>query len=140
MPTRDQQRAARAYGTIVAVHRSTVTAEFRAKYGGICLKMPTMIQHNGLCQAISFYEAKAGGARPEDDEKALYLRDLSRLAFANDEVTASMLENRARNDDLDAYLLLSREVIRCAEWLKRYAEAVLKVKQGVEPVGEGDAR
>ena len=119
MPTRNQQRAVGAYKTIAALHERLGQEEFKAKYGGICLKAPAMIQQNGLCQAISFYEAKAGGASPETDERALYLRDLSRLTFANDNALASTLADRTRNGDLNAYLLLSREVMQCAVWLKR---------------------
>lgn len=135
MPTREQQRAALAYETIAAM--DALAAEFKTKYGSLCLKMPAMLQQNGLCQAISFYEAKAGGASPETDERARYLRDLSRLALVANAADSSVLASRARNDELDAYLQLSREVMQCAVWLKRYAEAVLKVKPGTEATDVG---
>jgi len=130
MPTREQQRAGRAYETIEAV--SELGTDFKTKYGSICLKMPAMIQQNGLCQAISFYEAKAAGASPENNERARYLRDLSRLALGGNDPDSNALGEMARTDELDTYLLLSRDVMQCAVWLKRYAEAVLKMKPGTE--------
>lgn len=133
MQTRDQVRAAGAFEKIKEI-KSTTSPEFSVKYGGLCLKMPTLVQQNGLCQAVSFYEAKSDENDPDhrENEQSLYLRDLSRLVLKDNSATVAILAARARGDDFVNYLQLSREVMQCALWLKRYAEAVLRVKAGAE--------
>ena len=41
----------------------------------------------------------------------------------------------ARNADVARYQKLSRDALHCANYLKRYAEAILKVQLGVEEPG-----
>lgn len=131
MATRDQARAAAAYEKIAAQAQSP--EKFKKKYGGLCLKFPAMIQQNGLCQALAFLEAKAAGKEnPQESEHALFLRDLAQVVLANGTATGGRLAQLARTEPLGRYQWLTMETRECAVWMKRYAEAVLRVQAGEE--------
>ena len=70
-----------------------------------------------LVQAVAFAKAKG---------KAVILEDISSvLGKPLDELTV-----HARSKPLAAYMLLSREVLAAAGWVKRYAQALLKEEEG----------
>ena len=96
-------------------------------YGGLCLRLAPLIQTNGLCLAIAFIEAK--GKVDTEKGKPEHERFLKDLAIASG-VTEGRKElaRRARELDAGGYMLLTEEVMRCAAYFKRYAEAVLMVE------------
>ena len=83
-----------------------------------------MIHRNGLCQTVAFLEAKGGGAKPKPwfAEALADLADITKLAPPPKKFPAEV-----RNAQLTDYQRFTREALACSQWLKRYAEAVLKV-------------
>jgi CRISPR-associated protein Cmr5 len=120
MKTREQQRAYDAYERVQARESSP----HKADYGRVCVHLPEMIHRNGLCQTVAFLEAKSGGTKPKPwfAEALADLADVTKLAPAPKKFPAEV-----RNAQLTEYQRFTREALACAQWLKRYAEAVLKV-------------
>ena len=114
MAYRDQTRAKIAFDRVDAASRET----FKDKYGRLCLRLPSLIQYNGLCQALAFLESKG---KPE------HRRLLDDLAATTQKATnGAALTNLARTEPGAGYMRLTDEALRCSVFLKRYAEAVLK--------------
>jgi CRISPR-associated protein Cmr5 len=120
MKTREQHRAYDAYEKVLARESSP----HKADYGRVCVHLPEMIHRNGLCQTVAFLEAKGGGAKPKPwfIEALTDLADITKLAPRPQEFPAAV-----RGAQLTEYQRFTREALACAQWLKRYAEAVLKV-------------
>jgi CRISPR-associated protein Cmr5 len=120
--TREQVRAATAHDLI-----SRVKAENGAKdFGRQCLRLPSLIHQCGLCQALAFLEAKRFGN---------VVDGLARVVSApehdsNKKLDGVTLSKQAREAGMVEYQWLSREALRSAQWLKRYAEAILNIKPG----------
>ncbi len=127
--TREQQRAEGAFRRVRDVSQESWAKE----YGRLCLRLPALIQQCGLCQALTFYEAK--GAAVEDGklkhpEFYRLLDDLAKVSGLAD--GRQTLLDRVRAADILQYQWMTRELLRCAVWFKRYAEAYLKVQSGEE--------
>ena len=130
MPNREQTRAEIAFKKITEVAEWQKEA-FQKKYGGVCLKMPAMIQQSGLCQAVAFYQAKAADTSnaPDSNERKLYLGHFAE-AVLGERATRDQLGEQTRSCSMGEYQRLTREATQCAIWFKRYAEAVLRVQPG----------
>ena len=90
-------------------------------YARQCLNLPALIHQCGLCQALAFLESKG---------KNVLLDDLAiSSSLAKD---AQSLTDKVRKAEMQQYQWMSREMLSCALWFKRYAEAVLKVEHGGE--------
>jgi CRISPR-associated protein Cmr5 len=114
MPTREQERAQRAYER---VHRQRNDAERKqeADYQRFAKRFPALIQSCGLAQALAFAEAK---------EQKAYLSDLAHVITKD--LQAERLTQQAREEPLPVYQKLTRDTLAAATWLKRYSEAVLR--------------
>jgi len=121
--TLEQKRAQHAYQCI----ERAKSREKPDDYGRVCVRLPALIRNNGLCQAVAFLEAKAGSGKQHF--KAV-LDDLARMigGFGNNE-PGEKLAQKAREAPVGEYQRLMTEAIACANWLKRYAEAILKVSR-----------
>jgi len=119
MNTRDQRFAQAAFNRIKAAEREG--RDWAENYGRQCLHLPALIHQCGLCQALTFLEAKA----PKKPWFGQLKEDV--IAVAGLESTAHV-----REVDVSGYQLLTREALACAQWFKRYAEAILKVEAGGE--------
>lgn len=117
---RDQKRAQQAFACVSAV----ATKTWAASYGRQCLRLPMLLQHSGLCQTIAFLQSKSKGNK--NPEFAQVLHDLALTSG----IDAGEIASRSRQATAIEYVLLSREAIRSATWLKRYAEALLRVEPG----------
>lgn len=117
MITREQQRAQAAYGKITAVKPQP----WGEDYGRQCLHLPALIHQCGLCQALTFLEAKA----VKKPECGKLLADV--LAAAGLGSTGAV-----RGAEVGEYQRMTRDALACAQWFKRYAEAILKVEAGGE--------
>ncbi len=115
--TRDPARAHLAYNKISAVHE-----DIRKEYGGNCLRLPAMIHQNGLCQTLAFLEAKSA-KNPVFGRLLNDLAAVSGLAQTGAEFAAA-----TRSADLATYQRYTRDALASATYLKRYAEAVLRVE------------
>ncbi len=123
-PTRDQIRAQKAYEKVSAAAQQPATKD---DYGRQCYHLPALIHQCGLCEAISFFLAK--GAKK--DYFRSVLTDLADMMgwpeCDNQHRTAEDFAGKVRGFDVVKYMHYSREAMSCAQWLKRYAEAILKV-------------
>jgi CRISPR-associated protein Cmr5 len=117
MITRDQRRAQAAYQRIKGAERSAWAED----YGRQCLHLPALIHQCGLCQALTFLEAKA----PKKHECEHLLADIVGVAGLGS-------TERVREAELVEYQRLTHEALACAQWFKRYAEAILRVEAGGE--------
>ncbi len=113
-PTRDQERAQAAY----ARAKQAAATTYAEAYKQDCRKLPALIHHCGLCQALAFYQAKSSG----QDSKGQILADLAMVSKFPE------LTTKARTADVQEYQRMTSEAMACAEWLKRYAEALIKDK------------
>lgn len=110
-PTRDQRRAQAAFEAIDRM-RNQPHAE---DYGRQCLRLPILLQQEGLCLTLAFFEAK----KAKKDYFGLLFNDLLKILDVN--------SAQVRSADAVTYQRLTREALRTAVWFKRYAEAVLGV-------------
>jgi len=112
--TREQVRAQSAYVRIEAL--LSESPAWIKDYGRQSLRLPALIHHCGLCQALAFLESKSAGEKGE-----AYRRLLSDLATVSG---LGGLASEARGADIAKYIRMTQEAIASAEWLKRYAEAL----------------
>jgi CRISPR-associated protein Cmr5 len=126
--TREQQRAQLAFARVSAVE----SEDWAKDYGRQCLHLPALIHQCGLCQALAFVDSKGA----DGQKKPYYHRLLEDLAtvmkFGGGR---QALTTAARGTGLAEYQRLSREALKSAQWLKRYAEAVLKAQAGGDEGG-----
>jgi len=109
-PTREQRRAEAVYATIKSIEGKPGAQE----YGRLCLKLPILLQQNGLCKTLAYLEAKSKRSHFQQ-----VLNDIERVA--------GVTRQQARQAPATEYQWLSRDTLRTSVWFKRYAEAVLKV-------------
>jgi CRISPR-associated protein Cmr5 len=118
--TREQVRAATAHEVISKVKEQAGAQEF----GRQCLRLPALIHQCGLCQALAFLETKKSGSVSIVESLAQV------LSAPQHDLDGAKLASQAREVGMVEYQWLSREALKSAQWLKRYAEAILKVKPG----------
>lgn len=117
--TRSQKLAQAAYAR-VALHTSNGQKKPDKEYVSFAKKFPALIHTCGLAQAVAFGLAKSDHHEYMDD-----------LAAVLGIISRDALGERFRKESLGGYLLLSRDAINAASWLKRYAEAAAPdVKEG----------
>lgn len=110
--TREQRMAEIAFQRV-----KERTGKDAGDYLSFANSFPSLVHSCGLVQAVAFAKAKG---------KAVILEDISSvLGKPLDELTV-----HARSKPLAAYMLLSREVLAAAGWVKRYAQALLKEEEG----------
>lgn len=111
MRTRQQLWAQKAYEKVLSVKGAG-----EGDYKRFCRGFPALLQASGLCQAISFVEAKG---------KAEHLQYMEHLAAVLG-ISREDLSKDSRSADISAYLRLSHDALSATGWLKRYAEALLE--------------
>lgn len=110
MPTREQERAQRAYAKVFA-HRNT---DEEAEYKQFSKSFPALLHTCGLAQAIAYGQAKALRSYMDD------------LAYVIGQTDVEEMTRASREASLPLYQKHSRDTLAAATWLKRYAEALLK--------------
>lgn len=122
-PTRDQERAQTAYARVDDVRKRAIGGRYAAEYKTQCLHLPALIHQCGLCQALAFLEAKSAGSDGKKHFRQLLedVASISGLAQSGGE-----LADKARTAGVQEYQRMTNEAMACAQWLKRYAEALLK--------------
>ncbi|MEW6309278.1 MAG: type III-B CRISPR module-associated protein Cmr5 [Bacillota bacterium] len=106
--TKDQRRAQTAW-RLVNLRGQADGVTYRALSKGF----PALVHACGVCQALSFAAAKP--------RYRGYLEDLAQVVGA---ASVCELLQKGREAALADYLQLTREVMRAAMWLARYAEAL----------------
>lgn len=110
-------------------------AAFKAKYGALAHRLPSMIMQNGLAQATGFLVAKG-----KDEHRAL-LDDLNavvRATGATDTADGTHLHQFVIAGDINRAMLLTRRCLEASGWLKRYAQSVLQATSaGADAAADG---
>ncbi len=125
MQARDQKYAADAYNKVFAAKQNK--KEFYEKYGTMAHKLPILIRTAGLAQALWFVES-----RGKDAQKQL-LDDLAKTVGKQEK---AILLNRAREAQLNEYMLLTKQMMDALLWYKRFAQSVLGVQASDEEGGQ----
>lgn len=99
-------------------------AEFKKEYGALAHKLPGMVLQNGLAQATGFFLAKGTAAHLAILDDLLQVLRVSQASAANDR---QAFHQSILDADLAQTLLLTRQALQAASWLKRYAQGVLRV-------------
>jgi CRISPR-associated protein Cmr5 len=115
--TRDQERAQAAYARVDAALKKGEHAGYKSE----CMHLPALIHQCGLCQALAFLDAKGAGGKRYFHQLLEDVAGVSRLADSREKLTA-----KARTAGVQEYQRMTAETMACAQWLKRYAEALLK--------------
>lgn len=124
MKTRSQNYAERAWGCVQPLHpdASLLVAKPDAKdYRSHATSLPVMILQCGLAQTLAFVQHKG-----VNDQS--YREWLEHLNLVLDRA-GSDLASKSRTDGVMDYLLLTRQAVEGAGWLKRYAEAIIPAPQ-----------
>jgi CRISPR-associated protein Cmr5 len=131
--TIEQQRAARAWQCIEEVKRQD--NEAKKKYSTQARKFPSLIQVNGLGQALAFVYSKAKfqerNRGAEARANGLLFNQVSN--WVKGELKVSGDENLLRlvvGQKSDFYRRATTEAIAFLNWLKRFAEAELPTEEG----------
>jgi CRISPR-associated protein Cmr5 len=125
MPTLEQRRAAFALKCIDAIQ--TKTDKERSKYRTQLLKLPARLHSNGLGQTVAFY-LSAGPDKPE----AVICKWIEDWLKNRIDLKEGGLLGCITAEDSSAegkYRAASAEARAFAVWLKRFAEAFIKVKE-----------
>jgi CRISPR-associated protein Cmr5 len=122
MRTKEQDRAVAAHEAVKNV-KKTEDAKLQKEYGQICLDLPFLILKNGLCQTVAYYEAKGHKKRQYE----LLLEDFAKVCSG---AAGPDYAKKVREAEVADYQRMTHEALACAQWFKRYAEAVLKVVPG----------
>jgi CRISPR-associated protein Cmr5 len=88
-------------------------------YLSFARSFPALIHTCGLAQAVVFAQAK--GQKVYLADLAAVLHSVGRIGDEGD------LDHEARTASASAYVQISRDALKAASWLKRYAEVVSKV-------------
>ena len=107
----------------VARHREDEN-NAKQRYGALAHRLPGMILENGLAQATGFLLAKG------NPEHLALLDDLRGALHAAGATTAAEREDLHQEiitGNLQRTMLLTRQALEAAGWLKRYAQGVLRV-------------
>ncbi len=122
-----------AYESIMEAAKEGSGDSFAQQYGQLCHRFPSLVLTNGLRLAVAFFRAKGKEDGKERAHK-LYLQHMGQ-AVGYDFTKGEGYVPEQNTE----YLHLSRKVLSASVWFKRYAEAVLNVKQAVdvEPFNEG---
>jgi CRISPR-associated protein Cmr5 len=126
--TTEQKRAARAWADISAAKGE----DYEGRYGAEAKKLPALVLTNGLGQALAFLRAKN---KPQ--HKALYKHistwvTAQTYAIEGDDQLLERLIGAVPGceSSSDVYRRATTETLAFINWLKRFAEAELKIEEG----------
>lgn len=133
MLTRDQQYAISAHECVKAIADKYEKEEkSKRKYGSTAHKLPILIRTAGLAQALTFIETR-GSSKAKINPYKDFLRDLEQTVGKDEQRT---LCDRARQEELDEYMLLTQQVLHALLWYKRFAQSILDVDASATDDGE----
>ncbi|MCS7224469.1 MAG: type III-B CRISPR module-associated protein Cmr5 [Armatimonadetes bacterium] len=127
--TLEQQRAKHAWDAIQKLLKSLekdqkLSKEDKGAYAALAQKIPTLILTNGLGQTLAFLKSK------KDNPHQWLLCHLSEWTLRQVDPNASQqdLLEWVLEHDSNAYRRATVEALAYLTWLKRFAEAELKVE------------
>lgn len=128
MRARSQHYATETYKLVSEVPKTLASEVPKEKlktaqnrYGALCYSFPLIVRENGLAAALGFLAAKSEAGNPE----GLLLKHYAQILGFND--PQAMQDFVVQEAELPEYRRLTLQVLKLAEWFKRYAEGVLKV-------------
>ncbi|MDD5333030.1 MAG: type III-B CRISPR module-associated protein Cmr5 [Rhodoferax sp.] len=124
MKTRSQNYAERAWGCVHPLHpdASLLVASSDAKdYRSHAMSLPVMILQCGLAQTVAFVQHKGV-------EDKSYREWLEHLHLVLDKAGSNFVSDSRTVGVMD-YMLLTRQALEAASWLKRYAEALIPASE-----------
>lgn len=92
-----------------------------------CMKGPSLLQQAGAAQALGFWNRNADGQA--------YLDALAEVWSAGSGERADrqrLVDRVVKEEQLLAYMALTRDLIAAAMWLRRFAQAELKAEDSVD--------
>jgi CRISPR-associated protein Cmr5 len=120
--TKEQERATKAWDYITAVKDRS----YAGQYGGWVKRLPALILTNGLGQTLAFLRAKGHGV--DNAPQMLYQHISDWIMDQIGPGTGSALEWIIRQDS-STYRRATTESLAFLNWLKRFAEAELKIEE-----------
>ena len=120
MKTREQERMQQSLAAIRRREGATDAKE----YGRACLKFPVLVRTAGLCQAVAFYQSRKRGP---DHAYNRYVRDLTEQLRTAGHVRTNDIVNELTEMDVARYILVTREALAIANWMRRFAQSELGV-------------
>ena len=124
MQTRSQLMAQKAFSSL---NNKKISREYRS----FAKKFPSLVHSCGLAQAIAFGQAKG------ENEYLSHLAEILTGLGHHEVQDALSLGARSRELDVSGYILLSRDAIQSADWLKRYVEALYPEQDSFDMESEG---
>lgn len=124
MKTRSQYYAERAWGCVQSLpsDASNPTVSGTAQdYRSHATSLPVMILQCGLAQTLAFVQHK--GVKDNS------YRDWHTHLHLVLDKAGSDLASKSRTVGVMDYMLLTRQAVEAASWLKRYAEAIIPAPQ-----------
>jgi CRISPR-associated protein Cmr5 len=128
---KDQDRAVAADRAVRAYLGGLGKEDKRTEYRQELQQLPSRILASGLGQTLAFYASKAGTKSPETsgDIHAIIGGDVARFLTQGKKTTTVELLNEIMAGDTGHYRRRTREALAYAEWLKRYAAALIERKK-----------
>lgn len=120
--TQEQKRAAKAWDYVTAVRGKN----YEGQYGGWAKRLPALVLTNGLGQTLAFLRAKGKG--PGNAPQTLYQHISEWVIDQVGPGTGSLLEWLLKQDS-STYRRATTETLAFLNWLKRFAEAELKIEE-----------
>lgn len=116
MQTRGQKLAEDVFEKVKKYKESTKDV---TEYGSMAHRLPILIHHAGLAQAIEFVRT-----RDKESHKKL-LEDLSGTL---EQGSSEKFAEKCRTCDLIEYIRLTQRALEALQWYKRFAKSVLGVE------------
>lgn len=121
---RDHERAIMAHE-----HVSSVVASHARAYGALCHKLPILVHQAGLAPALHHAAALS---KKEKGQLLDHLAEQLGSAGFIVQPDRNDLLRLVRGANLEETFTLTREVMRCLDWYKRFAKTVLQVDSTVD--------
>ncbi len=118
MITRDQKRARHAYDRVRAVD-----AGLRDEYKTLLFALGPNVMRSGLAAALAFVERETTRTHAAE----VFLRDVATFGLPGLAGAGADLPARVRAlDNVETYMLATREVLALTVWFRRAAQALLR--------------
>lgn len=104
-------------------------SKFQNEYCSTVMKLSALILTNGLGQTLAFLKSKGKGDKTKPQEKVYqHLQEwlISTDVISWGRITKGELIERIMLIDSNKYRLVTMEVLSFLNWLKRFADAILK--------------
>lgn len=122
----ETKRAAAAWEKISTVKQNEAS-DFRDQYRTLAQKFPTVVQTNGIGQALAFLRAKGKGDNAKAHQR--FYNDVAEWvisSFNQFQTGDDLLHKLVQEEHGIIYRAVATEAMAYGRWLKRFAEAELK--------------